>query len=94
MRCPSIPNICFNEKFEAVLINFDRAKRHNSFFQIDWHDFGCILDSLRGSRGWTAAWDDFVAHSQKGNKPNFKVLEDQENVQDQVKVENVLHERR
>ena len=80
-----LPNICFNETFEAVLIDFDRTEK-SKHFQCDWIDFGCILSSLKEERGWR----DFVSHLLQGNEPDFRFLEDQENVQDQVTVESVL----
>ena len=80
-----LPNICFNEQFEAVLIDFDRTKRSERFKR-DWIDFGRILSSLKVERSWR----DFVSHLLQGNEPDFRVLEDQENVQDQVTVESVL----
>ena len=84
-----LPNICFNEKFEAVLIDFDRTEM-SKHCQWDWIDFGRILFSLKEERGWNIYWRDFVSHLLEGNEPDFRVLEDQENVQDQVTVESVL----
>ena len=83
-----LPNICFNEKFEAVLIDFDRTEMCEHFKR-DWRDFGRILVSLKEEEVWNVHWRDFVSNLLEGNEPEFRVLEDQENVH-QVNVESVL----
>ena len=83
-----LPNICFNEQFEAVLIDFDRTKMCK-YFKWDWIDLGHILVSLKEEEVWNVHWRDFVSNLLEGNEPEFRVLEDQENVH-QVNVQSVL----
>lgn len=84
-----LPNICFNERFEAVLIDLDRSMQRDKVTAgTDWHDFGSILTSLTGSH--VQAWKDFVKRIQEGHEPDINVLG---KVPDQDTVEIVLRRR-
>ena len=86
-----LPNICFNDCSEAVLIDFDRAETRLPETDIrDWKDFAAMLSPLKTRRGWTGAWDAFHAPIAEGNEPDLSVLV---HVQDQQTVANVLSQR-
>ena len=84
-----LPNMCFDETFQVVLIDFDRVERYESS-EKDWHCFGSELLSLQWDGG--QAWKHFVAQLQYGNEPILGDLEDVQG-QDQVSVEAVLRRR-
>lgn len=86
-----LPNICFNDRFEAVLIDFDRAiKQRVGTATQDWVDFAAMLSPLKGRRCWTDAWDAFCALMGDGNEPDLSVLV---HVRDEQTVANVLRRR-
>ena len=87
-----LPNMCFNETFQVVLIDFDRAiySIHSARFATDWRSLGSELLSLQWDGG--PAWERFVTQLQDGNEPNLGVVEDVQG-QDQVSVETVLRRR-
>lgn len=85
-----LPNICFNERFEAVLIDLDRIVGSNTLMvKKEWQAFGSVLASLKDNR--VQAWNDFVKRLQEGHQPDIKVLQ---HVPDQSTVELVLRQRR
>ena len=84
-----LPNMCFNETFQVVLIDFNRATVSERF-ATDWKSLGSVLLSLQWNGG--PAWERFVTQLQDGNEPNLGVLEDVQG-QDQVSVETILRRR-
>lgn len=89
-----LPNICFNEQFNAVLIDLDRAESMAPFGE-DWKDLGGILESCTKMEENLAVWDEWNALLQQllaGDPPNFDVLNGKD-ADGQVKVKEILTRR-
>ena len=84
-----LPNMCFNESFQVVLIDFDRATVSEQF-ATDWKSLGSVLLSLQWDGG--PAWKRVVTQLQDGNEPNLEVVEAVQG-HNQVSVETVLRRR-